>query len=172
MHRSVQHTLHVSLGYDETCRRIDESGARLLERATAVAASTVSRQSNDPKAVTGADPIRLATHALVRGPDHHATMTLDWRSASPDRRLLPHLRATLVINGVILQGPHASTAVSVLGTFDHSGGLLHRIDDVVFRRKLVDEAVEAFLDSFVAGLMDSPIDLRTIETSDDASSAA
>lgn len=159
MERTVQHTVHVPLGFDETCDRIERYGPELLDRATALAARAVTRRGAELHATTTTSPIWIDHRPLVRDADHQATVTLDWQSSAPSGRVLPHLDARLVINGVILRGPHASTAVSLLGSFDPSAGLLRRIDDRLRRRRLVDDVTGAFLDAFVVGLLDLPIDL-------------
>lgn len=175
MDRTVQHTLHVSLGFDETCARIEKRCQELLDRATTVAATTIRRRTETLLASKTQDLPWATAHPLVREAGHHATMALDWQATHPSNRLLPHLDAHLVINGVILRGPHASTAISILGSFDPSTGLLRRIDDVLFRRRLVDEATEAFLGAFVTALLDRPLDVRTekiIEAEDSTRAAS
>jgi hypothetical protein len=160
MERTVQHTLHVSLGFDETCERIERRRHQLLDRATTVATEIVTRGTTERSSSSAQPPVWVVHRPLRREADHHATMALDWQTSAPSGRLLPHLDARLVVNGVIVRRPHASTAVSILGSFDLSAGLLHRIDDLLFGRRLVNDATAAFLDAFVDGLLEHSIDLR------------
>ena len=103
-----------------------------------------------------------------RSDDHQASMRISWNAEDPSTRLLPHLDAKIVVHGVIPRGLNASTAVSILGTFDSPHGFRQRLDDKLFRRRLVDDAAAAFLDAFVVGLIDGPIDLRTSDTESSA----
>ncbi len=169
MSRTVQHTLHISLDFEETCRRIEARSADLLERSTFIAARTVDRAASELDGFEERQSVTIEAQDFERGDDHQASMRIRWNAQVPSSRLLPQLDAKIVVHGVISRGPHASTAISILGSFDSPNSLRQRLDDKLFRRRLVDEAAAAFLDAFVVGLIDGPIDLRT---PDQESSAA
>ncbi len=168
MSRTVQHTRHISLDFEETCRRIEARGEDLLERATFVASRSVDRSASVLEGFEVDQVVSVAPQEFDRGGDHQASMRIRWNADVPTARLLPQLDAKLVVHGVIPRGPHATTAISILGTHDAPHGIRQRLDDRLFRRRLVDDAAAAFLDAFVVGLVDGPIDLRSTETESSA----
>ncbi len=101
--------------------------------------------------------VELRLGEVERVSEDFARMSLEWRSESDDQRLLPHFDAQLRIHAVIAKGPHASTAVSVAGRFAPSRGVRRHIEDLLFGRRVVDEAMQRFLESLASLITDEPI---------------
>ncbi len=162
MRRRIQYTTHLPLPFDEVCLRIDDRCGELLSGATASAAFHLERFASrgELAGFEPTEPVTIATASLERKGLDVAELALLWDASSPERRLLPHVDARLLVNGVILKGPHASTALSVVGSFDPTQRLRQRLSNQTFSRRVVDEAIAAFVRSMATMVLDEPIDLR------------
>ena len=95
------------------------------------------------------ETVTITASDLVRHSDQLATIDLRWH-ADRRKRLLPNLQATLLIHALIQSGPHATTAVSIDGTFDPPSTIFRRVEEALFTRKLIDEVAHTFLDTVAA----------------------
>lgn len=111
--------------------------------------------------------VKLQIGEVERVSEDFARMGLDWQSSAQDQRLLPHFDAQLRVHAVIVKGPHAATSLSVAGKFAPSRGVRRHIEDLLFGRRIVDEAMQQFLESLATVIVDDPIDLRA-EASEEA----
>lgn len=158
------HTTHIPLGFADVCDRVRARAFELQDGPSANAVRHVERAATAGK-LDGFEPdttVRLHNVELEQVTDDYARMRLDWRSDSDEHRLLPHVRAELRIHAGIAKGPNASTSISIVGAFEPSKGLRRHIDDVIFGRRIVDDALHRFLDLTVALIANNgaEIDLR------------
>ncbi len=162
MQHQTKHTTHVPLGFEEVCARLDRAD-QISVGPSSVAVLHIERSARSAGLI-GFDrsaSVDLHLGKLDRVTEDFARISLVWKSGADDQRLLPHVDAELLIHAVIAKGPHASTAMSVAGRFTPSGGVRRHIEDLLFGRRIVDEAMQRFLASLARNIIDEPIDLRT-----------
>jgi len=161
MASQTRHTTHVSLPFEVVCARLAETD-RLGTGASALAVRHIERAAKKVE-LAGFErsvAVEVRLDEVERVSDDFARMGLGWHSGADDQRLLPHVDAELLIHAVIAKGAHASTAISVVGRFKPSDGLRRHIGDLLFGRRILDEAMQKFLESLAVQILDDPIDLR------------
>lgn len=158
----LQHTTHISLPFEVVCHRLTAEAGRVAAGSSTAAVRHIERSARKAglAGFKRGTAVELDLSPLERVSDDFARVGLDWRSGADDQRLLPHVEAQLLIHAVIAKGVHASTAVSVVGRFAPSKGARRQIEDLLFGRRIVDEAMQRFLDALAVLVVDDPIDLR------------
>lgn len=157
MERRIRHTAYVDLPFEDVCRRLADSGDRVLARATANASSRadhlVIHLDKGLRFFHLDELVTITASPLVRQGVEMASMDLNWH-ADRRKRLLPNLDAELLVHPLIQSGPNATTALSIVGVFAPPSSIFRRVDEALFTRHLIDAVAKTFIDSVTRILAD------------------
>lgn len=150
MDRKIRQTAYVERTFEDVCLELELNGRAILSRATDDASSRadhlVLHLDDDLSFFDPDETVTLVASSLKRQSDEMASMQLDWR-ADHHKRILPALDARLLVHAIIQSGPNAMTALSVTGLFAPPPSLRRRVEETLFKRKLIDAVVYRFVHS-------------------------
>lgn len=156
MNRTVSHTTRIGREYLAVCDWMSVHGAEVLAQATSTAGSTADRMVLKAKVELPFfrvdEEVALFASPLWQESADRAAMILDW-SADRRHRILPNVEARLLIDNVIPRGVNATTALSVVGSFNPPSGFVRRMEQAVFTRRVLDLIIETFVDSVAEVLL-------------------